>query len=262
MKIFDTRQAARKLGLTLNSFYSAVKKRDLKADEKKGCMNYYSAETLEAWRRKHPRKHTPERIPDGWVSISELMREYSHIRRDGETDSGFRFLLWSRLKKCGVEVKRCRCTASPNYSCIVRRKDADSALLDFNPPRREKTPERHIVAPPEIIASKKWVTVARAAEIIGCTPLEIFGKVAKYTLKSFLCPVRNVLLVNRLEVAESMRWRSAKTIRRFLGDVGFRVVARTCKKKIISDGAGQPRLFLYYVPELIDAYKREQKNAF
>jgi hypothetical protein len=141
--------------------------------------------------------------------------------------------------------------AGPGTGYAWEQEAAFRALLSteirpYSPPEKN-----HLLAPPAILHSKKWVTCRRAAEIIGCSAAEVASRAVKYSVKSYLHPQTRKLLVNWLEVKEAMAWRKPHFIRRYLGPAGLALVRRTCPVRNYFDSAGVRCGISYRVPELI-----------
>lgn len=198
-------------------------------------------------------KILPVSPPEGYISTSELLAECHRRNKHGQRLPRSNASLISLLRTFEVPFLHCRNTNnSPGKTLVWEKEKAFEALAEERAQcKRNYSEENHLVAPPEILKSKKWVTCRRAAELIGCTASEISARAAKYSIKSYLHPKSKKLLVNFLEVREAMYWRKPAFIIKHLGRCGYELVKRTCQKKRCISKCGSS--VLYRVPELISA---------
>lgn len=251
--LLNTKKAAAFLGLSVSSFYTYCSRKGLQPTKTRRSRRWYSVESLEAWRKGHPAPAPrPERtLPHGYVTTSELCSEMHRLNAAGERRPLCRQKIIDVLNAAGVPRLEVANAAGPGTGYAWEQEAALRVLLStelrpYSPPEKN-----HLLATPAILRSKKWVTCRRAAEIIGCSAAEISSRAIKYGVKSYLHPQTRKLLVNWLEVKETMAWRKPHFIRRHLGAAGLALVRRTCPVKNYFDSAGLRCGISYRVPELI-----------
>lgn len=248
---FTLPQAAEYLGIKKQSLSTAYTRGRICCDLRRHGRAYFKKNTLDKYREGV--KYLPVSPPEGYISTSELLAECHRRNKHGQRLPRSNASLISLLRTFEVPSLHCRNpNNSPGKTLAWEQEKAFEVLADKQAQaRRRYCEENHLVAPPEILKSRKWVTCRRAAELIGCTPQEISSRAAKYSFKSYLHPESKKLLVNFLVVREAMYWRKPSFIIKHLGRCGYELVKRTCEKKRIFSETGC--CTLYRVPELISA---------
>lgn len=251
-------QAAEYLGIKAQSLSAAYTRGRIACDVRQHGRAYFKKRTLDKYRDGV--KSLPVSPPEGYISTSELLSECHRRNKHGQRLPRSNAALVRLLRTFEVPSLHC---CNPNNSPGKRLVWEQEKALDVLADERAQTSrsyreENHIVAPPEILRSPKWVTCARAADLIGCTALEISSRAAHYSFKTYLHPQSKKLLVNVLQVKEEMMWRKPSTIIRVLGAAGYALVKRTCPKKRHAPPMGG---VVYRVPELLGAYLTPRSRA-
>ena len=251
--LLNTKKAAAFLGLSVSSFYTYCTRKGLQPTKVRRSRRWYSVESLEAWRAGHPAPapRTERTLPHGYVTTSELCSEMHRLNAAGERRPLCRQKIIDTLNAARVPRVEISNAAGPGSGYAWEQEAAlrvlrSTELRPYSPPEKN-----HLIATPDILRQKKWVTCRRAAEIIGCSAAEVSSRAIKYGVKSYLHPQTRKLLVNWLEVKEAMAWRKPHFIRRHLGAAGLALVRRTCPVRNYFDSAGMRCGISYRVPELI-----------
>lgn len=236
------REAAAYLHTTRGYLHRLVYLGKLSPDIRCGARKYFRRGTLDAYLAAAERRISPE-VPAGYITTADLLADCQRLNKRGYKRPRSHGRLSGYLK--GKEVPHLHILAHKNGGDkVVWLEDAARDVLqDYI--ARSRPEENHCIAPPEILKSGKWVTCRRAAELIGCTPVEISSRAAKYSFRTYLHPKTKKILVNWLEVKERMKWRRPYFIVKHLGAAGYQLVKRTCECK--RDGL----CTLYRVPELL-----------
>lgn len=250
------RDAAEYLQTTKNYMHRLVYLGKIVPDLKDGARKFFYKETLDDFLAGQESPQPDRDVPDDYISTADLLKECLRLNKRCHRKPRTCSALWGYLKKRGVPHRRIRNSSGPGYRFVWLEREAREALEYYTPKARPE--ENHLIAPPEVLRSAKWVTCARAAEIIGCTAAEISSRAVKYSFKSYLHPETKRLLVNWLEVKESMCWRKPSFIRKHLGAAGYNLVKRTCQKKRFTEPMGG---VVYRVPELLGAERKKKGES-
>ncbi len=247
---FTLPQAAEYLGIKKQSLSAAYTRNRICCDLRQHGRAYFKKSTLDKYREGS--QPLPTSAPEGYVPTSELLAECLRRNKRGQRLPRTNASLAKLLR--AFETPSILCTYANNLHgkfLVWEKEKAFDVLADERAQSsRRYREENHLVAPPEILRSAKWVTCARAAELIGCTAQEISSRAAKYSFKTYLHPQTKKLLVNFLLVREEMMWRKPSFIIKHLGLAGYELVKRTCRKKHLAPPMGG---VLYRVPELLSA---------
>lgn len=250
--MLNFREAAEYLNTTQGYLHRLVYLNKITPDIRSGARKYFYRETLDAFLADKEKTPTSREIPEGYITTADLLEECRRLNKQGHKKPRSHGNLSRYLKKKEVPYICICSSAGPGFLYAWMESAAWDALQDYIP--RSAPDENHIIAPPEILNSRKWVTCRRAAELIGCTPEEISSRAVKYSFVSYLHPKTKRLLVNFLQVREAMYWRKPAFIIKHLGRCGYELVKRTCeKKRLISEFGGG---VWYRVPELISAERK------
>lgn len=251
--LLNTKKAAAFLGLSVSTFYTYCTRKGLQPTKVRRSRRWYSVESLKAWRKVHPATSPRQerKLPLGYVTTSELWAELHRLNSAGERRPLCRQKIIDTLNAAGVPRLQVANAAGPGTGYAWEQEAALSVLRSTEARPYSHPEQNHLLATPDILHSKKWVTCRRAAEIIGCSAAEVSSRAVKYSVKSYLHPQSRKLLVNWLEVKEAMAWRKPHFIRRHLGAAGLALVRRTCPVRNYFDAAGVRCGISYRVPELI-----------
>ena len=245
-RMLNFRESAEYLHTTKDYLHRLVYLNKITPDVKLGARKYFLTATLDSFLADWRQLFVPREVPEEYISSTDLLNECrKRNKKEGRKYPRSHNALSSFLFKKSIPHLRIRNAAGPGFRYVWQESAAWEALEDYSP--RSYAEENHLIAPLEILRSAKWVTCRRAAEIIGCTAVEVSSRAAKYSFKSYLHPQTKKLLVNWLEVKERMKWRKPAFIIKHLGAAGYNLVRRTCEKKRSTHGT------LYLVPELIGA---------
>lgn len=185
--------------------------------------------------------------PADYISTRELLERRRKLRKEGYPAPATVNTLIRVLRAAAVPECKRPIATSPTPSNYWQEDAAMSAILAAR--IRESRGSAHPIAPPEILNSKKWVTAARAAKIIGCSTADISARAAKYNLKAYTHPQTKKILVNWIEAKESLRWRNSRFIINHFGLGVFQLVKKYAPSRTVA--VDFCRFSLYYVPELI-----------
>lgn len=185
--------------------------------------------------------------PADYISTRELLDRCRKLRKEGYPAPASVKTLIRVLRAAAVPECKHPIATSPTPSNYWKEAAAMSAILAAR--IREAPGSAHPLAPPEILNSKKWVTAARAAKIIGCSTADISARASKFSIKAYTHPQTKKILVNWMEAKESLRWRNARFIINHFGLGVFQLVKKYAPSRAVAVEC--IRYSLYYVPELI-----------
>ena len=242
---YSLAQAAEYLSLRQQSISAAIHRGSLVPDLRRGKRPFFLRRTLDAYRRP-----LLPPVPQGYISTSELLNQCLVRNKRGARLPRSNSSIICYLTAAGVPKKTRHSSCNTKHPIFFwHEEEAWNALAHCT--TRSHPSENHLLATPDILTSSRWVTCARAARICGCATVDISSRAAKYSIKSYLHPRTGKLLVDWRECMESIKWRTAVTIKKHMGSAGLSLVKRTCESRRIIRPCGIT--MLYRVPELVGA---------